>query len=120
MRQYISRLPSSLEDQARVDGARERQIILRIIFPLSTPAIAIVAINTFMGAWNTFLFPFILTNTPQMRTLPVGLALFNTLHGADWVHLMAGSSITALPVILVFLAFQKHIIAGLTTGLVKR
>ncbi|MBI4335233.1 MAG: carbohydrate ABC transporter permease [Candidatus Omnitrophica bacterium] len=120
MRQYISRLPVSLEDQARVDGATERQILFRIVFPLSRPALAIIGINTFMGAWNTFLFPFILTNTPQMRTLPVGLALFKNLQGGDWVHLMAGSSITALPVILVFLMFQKHIIAGLTTGLVKR
>jgi multiple sugar transport system permease protein len=120
MRQYIARLPTSLEDQARVDGATERQIILKIIFPLSRPALAIVGINTFMGAWNTFLFPFILTNTHDMRTLPVGLALFKNLQGADWVHLMAGSSITALPVIIVFLGFQKHIIAGLTTGLVKR
>lgn len=120
MRQYISQLPTSFEDQARVDGATESQIIFKIIFPLSRPALAIVAINTFMGAWNTFLFPFILTNTPQMRTLPVGLALFKNLQGADWAHLMAGSSLTALPVILVFLGFQKHIIAGLTTGLAKR
>ncbi len=120
MKQYISRLPTSLEDQARVDGASERQILFRIIFPLSRPALAIVGINTFMGAWNTFLFPFLLTNTPEMRTLPVGLALFKTLQGAGWTHLMAASSITALPVIVVFLAFQKHIIAGLTTGLVKR
>jgi len=120
MKQYISNLPVSLEDQARVDGATERQILLKIIFPLSTPALAIVGINTFMGAWNTFLFPFILTNTTEMRTLPVGLALFKNLQGADWGHLMAGSSITALPVILVFLGFQKYIIAGLTTGLVKR
>jgi multiple sugar transport system permease protein len=120
MKQYISRLPISLEDQARVDGATERQILFKIIFPLSKPALAIIGINTFMGAWNTFLFPFILTNTPHMRTLPVGLALFKNLQGADWVHLMAGSSITAMPVILVFLGFQKYIIAGLTTGLVKR
>jgi len=120
MRQYIARLPVSLEDQARVDGATEKQIIFKIIFPLSRPALAIVGINTFMGAWNTFLFPFILTNTHDMRTLPVGLALFKNLQGGDWVHLMAGSSITALPVIIVFLGFQKHIIAGLTTGLVKR
>ncbi|MCM8782075.1 MAG: carbohydrate ABC transporter permease [Candidatus Omnitrophica bacterium] len=120
MRQYILNLPTSLEDQARVDGATEFQILFKIIFPLSRPALAIVGINTFMGAWNTFLFPFILTNTSEMRTLPVGLALFKTLQGADWVHLMAGSGLTALPVILVFLGFQKHIIAGLTTGLVKR
>jgi len=120
MKQYISRLPTSLEDQARVDGATDRQILFKIIFPLSKPALAIIGINTFMGAWNTFLFPFILTNTARMRTLPVGLALFKNLQGADWVHLMAGSGLTALPVILVFLGFQKHIIAGLTTGLVKR
>lgn len=120
MRQYILGLPISLEDQARVDGATDRQILFKIIFPLSKPALAIVGINTFMGAWNTFLFPFILTNTPGMRTLPVGLALFKNLQGADWVHLMAGSGLTALPVMLVFLGFQKHIIAGLTTGLVKR
>ncbi len=120
MRQYIVSLPVSLEDQARVDGATEGQILFKIIFPLSKPALAIVGINTFMGAWNTFLFPFLLTNTPGMRTLPVGLALFKNLRGADWVHLMAGSGLTALPVIVVFLCFQKHIIAGLTTGLVKR
>lgn len=120
MKQYISRLPTSLEDQARVDGATDRQILFKIIFPLSKPALAIIGITTFMGAWNTFLFPFILTNTTRMRTLPVGLALFKNLQGADWVHLMAGSSLTALPVMLVFLGFQKHIIAGLTTGLVKR
>jgi multiple sugar transport system permease protein len=120
MKQYISRLPTSLEDQARVDGATEKQILFNIIFPLSRPALAIVGINTFMGAWNTFLFPFLLTNTPEMRTLPVGLALFKNLQGAGWTQLMAASSITALPVIIVFLAFQKHIIAGLTTGLVKR
>ncbi|MDD5449430.1 MAG: carbohydrate ABC transporter permease [Candidatus Omnitrophica bacterium] len=120
MRQYISRLPASLEDQARVDGATDRQIIFKIIFPLSRPALAIIGINTFMGSWNTFLFPFILTDTARMRTLPVGLALFKNLQGADWVHLMAASSMTALPIIIIFLGFQKHIIAGLTTGLVKR
>jgi len=120
MKQYISRLPVSMEDQARVDGASETQILFKIIFPLSIPALAIVGINTFMGAWNTFLFPFILTNTPHMRTLPVGLALFKNLQGADWVHIMAGSGLTALPVIIVFLGFQKYIIAGLQTGLVKR
>lgn len=119
MRQYISKLPLAMEDAARVDGANDFQIFFRIILPLSKPALAVVGINTFMGSWNTFLYPFILTNTTEMRTLPVGLALYKSLHGVDWVHLMAGSAISALPVIVVFLCFQRYIIAGLTAGSVK-
>ena len=116
LRQYISKLPMSVEEAARIDGASEFQIFTRVIIPLAQPALAVVGINTFMGAWNTFLYPFLLTNTVEMRTLPVGLALYKSLHGVDWVHLMAGSAITALPVIVVFLCFQRYIIEGLTRG----
>ena len=116
MRQYISKLPTAVEEAARIDGASDFQIFWRVIVPLSQPALAVVGINTFMGSWNTFLYPFLLTNTVHMRTLPVGLALYKSLHGVDWVHLMAGSAITALPVIIVFLCFQRHIIEGLTRG----
>jgi multiple sugar transport system permease protein len=119
MRQYISKLPVAMEDAARVDGASDFQIFFRIILPLTTPALAVVGINTFMGSWNTFLYPFILTNTTDMRTLPVGLALYKDLYGVDWVHLMAGSAVSAIPVIVVFLCFQRYIIAGLTAGSVK-
>jgi len=116
MRQYISKLPLSVEEAARIDGASDFQIFTHVILPLSQPALAVAGINTFMGSWNTFLYPFLLTNTVEMRTLPVGLALYKSLHGVDWVHLMAGSAITALPVIIVFLCFQRHIIEGLTRG----
>ncbi len=116
MRQYISKLPLAVEEAARIDGASEFQIFTRVIVPLSQPALAVVGINTFMGSWNTFLYPFLLTNTVEMRTLPVGLALYKSLHGVDWVHLMAGSAITSLPVIVVFLCFQRYIIEGLTRG----
>ncbi len=116
MQQYISKLPLAVEEAARIDGASEFQIFCRVIVPLSQPALAVVGINTFMGSWNTFLYPFLLTNTVEMRTLPVGLALYKSLHGVDWVHLLAGSAITALPVIIVFLCFQRHIIEGLTRG----
>ena len=116
MRQYISKLPMAVEEAARIDGASEFQIFTKVIIPLAQPALAVVGINTFMGSWNTFLYPFLLTNTVQMRTLPVGLALYKSLHGVDWVHLMAGSAITALPVIIVFLCFQRYIIEGLTRG----
>ena len=120
MKQYISALPASLEDAARIDGAGEFQIFFKIVMPLSRPALAVIGINTFIGSWNTFLYPFLLTNTAEMRTLPVGLALYKNLQGIDWVRLMAGSSITALPVILVFLFFQRYIIAGLTAGAVRK
>ena len=116
MRQYISKLPMAVEEAARIDGASEFQIFTRVIIPLAQPALAVAGINTFMGSWNTFLYPFLLTNTVEMRTLPVGLALYKSLHGVDWVHLMAGSAITALPVIVVFLCFQRYIIEGLTRG----
>ena len=116
MRQYISKLPIAVEEAARIDGASEFNIFTKVILPLSQPALAVAGINTFMGAWNTFLYPFLLTNTVEMRTLPVGLALYKSLHGVDWVHLMAGSAITALPVIIVFLCFQRYIIEGLTRG----
>ena len=116
MRQYVSKLPLAIEDAARIDGASDWQIFFRVILPLSKPALAVIGINTFMGSWNTFLYPFLLTNTAEMRTLPVGLALYKSLQGVDWVHLMAGSSITAIPVIILFLCFQRYIIAGLTSG----
>lgn len=119
LRQYISSLPVDLEDAALVDGASQMQILFKVIVPLAKPALAVVGINTFMGSWNSFLYPFLLTNTTQMRTLPVGLALYKSLYSVDWVHLMAASGITAIPVIIVFLCFQKHIIAGLTSGAVK-
>lgn len=120
MRQYIISLPSSFEDAARIDGAGDLQIFFRIILPLSRPALAVVSIHTFIQSWNTFLYPFLLTNTPEMRTLPVGLLLYKNLQGADWVHLMAASSITSFPVMILFLFFQRHILAGLTAGSVKK
>ena len=90
-----------------LDGAGPFQTLFKIVLPLCKPALAVVGINTFLGSWNTFVYPFLLTNTAEMRTLPVGLALYKGLHGVDWVHLMAGSSLAALPVIIVFLFFQK-------------
>lgn len=119
LRQYILQLPISLEEAAMLDGAGPFQIVFRIVLPLCKPVLAVVGINTFLGSWNTFIYPFLLTNTTEMRTLPVGLALYKGLHGVDWVHLMAGSSLAALPVIVVFLIFQKLIISGLTAGAEK-
>jgi multiple sugar transport system permease protein len=115
--QYVTSLPTELEDAARVDGAGDMGIFFRIVLPLCRPALAVVGINTFLVSWNSFLYPLILTNTERMRTLPVGLALYSQgEHSVDWGHLTAGSTVCALPIIVVFLLFQRHIIEGITAG----
>jgi multiple sugar transport system permease protein len=117
MRQYIQQLPIDLEEAARVDGAGDASVFWRVVMPLSRPALAVVGINTFLVNWNSFIFPLILTSSEGMRTLPVGLALYSQgQHAVDWGHLMAGSMLATLPVLLVFLLFQRHIIEGITAG----
>lgn len=119
MRQYIAALPTELEDAARVDGAGEMYIVFRIVAPLCKPAMAVVAIQVFLVNWNLFLFPFIFTTRPEMRTLPVALAFFQGYQEIDWPHLLAASTLATLPILVVFLVFQRQIISGLTAGALK-
>ena len=101
-----------------VSGAGEMTILFRIVMPMLRPVLAVVAIHTCLINWNSFLFPFILTNTTSMRTLPVGVALLSQgAHSIDWGHLMAGAVISALPVVVAFVIFQRQIISGLTSGM---
>lgn len=120
MKQYIDGLPADLEDAARVDGAGELTIFFRIVFPLCKPALAVLAVQIFLTTWNSFLFPKILTNSSEMYTLPVGLALLQDPRSSDWPVTMAGSTIAALPVIIFFLIFQKRITEGITAGALKQ
>jgi multiple sugar transport system permease protein len=118
IRQYVRSIPTDCEEAARIDGAGEMSILFRVVFPMLTPVLAVVAIHTCLTNWNSFLFPFILTNSTSMRTLPVGLALLSQgAHSIDWGHLMAGAVISALPVVAAFLVFQRRIIGGLTAGM---
>jgi multiple sugar transport system permease protein len=120
IRQYVSTLPTDCEEAARIDGAGEFTILFRIVFPMLKPVLAVVAIHTCLTNWNSFLFPFILTHSASMRTLPVGLAMLSQgAHSIDWGHLMAGAVISALPVVAAFLVFQRRIIGGLTAGISK-
>jgi ABC-type glycerol-3-phosphate transport system permease component len=119
MRQYISSLPAEIEDAARVDGAGDLYIVFRIVMPLAKPALAVLAFQVFLTNWNSFLYPFILTSSDQMRTLPVALALMKGYQTIDWPQLFAASTVSALPVILFFLMIQKKIIHGLTAGAIK-
>ncbi len=120
VRQYVSTLPVSLEEAARIDGAGELRIIFQIVMPLCRPALAILAIQVFMTNWNSFLFPFILTSSDQFRTLPVALAMLLGYQAIDWPRLMAGSMVSVIPILAVFLVFQRQIIAGLTAGAIKQ
>lgn len=120
VRQYISTLPVSLEEAARIDGAGELRILFKIVMPLCRPALAILAIQVFMTNWNSFLFPFILTSSEQYRTLPVALALLLGYQSIDWYQLMAGSVVAVVPIMAVFFVFQRQIISGITKGAFKQ
>jgi multiple sugar transport system permease protein len=120
IRQFLVSIPEDCEEAARLEGAGEVTVLFRIVMPMLKPALAVVAIHTSLINWNSFLFPFILTNTTSMRTLPVGLAMLSQgAHSIDWGHLMAGAVIASLPVIVAFLVFQRQIISGLTSGMSK-
>ncbi len=120
VRQYVLGLPIELEEAARVDGASDWAIFRAVVLPLMKPVLAVVAIQSFLTNWNSFLFPLIFVDSDRLRTLPVGLALLSqTEHSVDWSFLMAGSTVASLPVLAVFLLFQRHILSGLLAGAEK-
>ena len=118
LRQFFLTIPRDLEDAARVDGATELTIFLKVILPLSKPALATLAIFAFMGSWKDFLWPLIVTNRLDMRTVEVGIANFSNLYTTDWPHQMAAAVVVMLPIVLVFVAAQKYFVKGITmTGI---
>jgi multiple sugar transport system permease protein len=118
LRQFFLTIPRDLEDAARVDGASEFTVFWKIVLPLSRPALATLAVFAFMASWKDFLWPLIVTNRTEMRTVEVGIASFSTLYATDWPHQMAAAVIVLLPIILVFLSGQKYFVKGVTlTGL---
>jgi multiple sugar transport system permease protein len=119
MRQFMLGLPRELLDAARVDGAGELRIFARVFLPLCTPALATLGILTFLGSWNNFLWPLVVAQTEDTYTLPVALALYSTGQNAtQYGLLLAGATIVVLPVLLVFMVFQRRFIQGIaTTGL---
>ena len=120
VRQYVRQLPMELEDAARVDGATDWQIFREIVLPLLKPVLAVVAIQSFLTNWNSFVYPLVFVDSDRLRTLPVGLALLSqTEHSVDWSFLMAGSTVASLPVLAVFVAGQRRILSGLLAGAEK-
>ncbi|PZF65151.1 carbohydrate ABC transporter permease [Curtobacterium sp. MCBD17_013] len=118
LKRFFDDVPRELEEAARVDGASRLRVFGQIILPLSRPIIAAVGIFVFIGAWNNFLLPFIVTNNPNLMTLPVGLQTVTPSYGVIFALQMAEAILAALPLILVFVLFQRHIIRGIaTTGI---
>ncbi|MEV7871804.1 carbohydrate ABC transporter permease [Streptomyces sp. NPDC088124] len=118
LKRFFEALPRELEDAARIDGASEARVFFSVVLPLSRPIVAAVAIFVFIGAWNNFMWPFIVTNDPGLMTLPVGLATVKDSFGIVYSQSMASALLASLPLIVVFLLFQRRIVRSVaTTGL---
>ena len=119
LRQYMRSIPDSLLDAARIDGASEFKIFWRIVLPLCRPALAATAIFTFTYAWEDFFWPLIIVSSPDHYTAPLGLALFVVKNRTSWDMLMAGSVIATLPMVVVFMIFQRNFIRGISLSGIK-
>jgi multiple sugar transport system permease protein len=119
MRQFFLSIPNDLLDAGRIDGCTEFKVFSKVALPLSFPGIATLVIFTFMGVWNDFLWPRIVINSEKLFTLPLGLAQLQMKNTSNEAQIMAGTVLTALPMILVFLFMQRQFIAGMTAGALK-
>lgn len=123
MRQFVKTLPTELIEAARIDGAGEFGVFIRIILPLMKPGMAVLGIFTFIGNWNNFLWPLLVTSSVNMRVLPVGMALIRGGIGEANIlvmgQVMAGSTLVAIPMVVVFLVFQRYFLQGITIGAIK-
>jgi multiple sugar transport system permease protein len=114
LRQFMLGLAPELEDAARIDGASPFGIFFRIVLPLSRPALAVVAVFTFMGTWNDFIWPLLMIHTPDKQTLTLGLASMQGRWATRWPELMAGTLMSVTPVILLLVFFQRYFEEGIT------
>ena len=122
MKQFFEGLSSSLEEAARIDGASTYQILFRIFLPLAKPALGALTILTFQGVWNEFFWPLVVLTSPQDRfTLTIGLLSFRRMYGVafDWGPILAGSVISALPLVVLFVVFQRYFVEGISFTGVK-
>lgn len=118
LRQHFLTLPASILESAEIDGAGHWRRLWQIVVPVSVPSIATVALVTVVSEWNDYIWPLIITDRPETMTLPVGLTLLQNSesNGSGWGILMAGAVLVIVPILLVFAALQRYIVAGLTQG----
>ncbi|MBU5440433.1 carbohydrate ABC transporter permease [Paenibacillus sp. MSJ-34] len=118
-KQFMSSIPSEILECAKVEGCNQFQIYLKIILPLSKTVLAVMAILTFMDSWNTFFWPLLVTNTMDMQTIQVGLKNFRFANSTYFAPMMAGATIAALPMFVLFFSLQRYFLEGVTVGAVK-
>lgn len=116
---YLNTLPRELDEAVRMDGAGSFTALWRVLVPISVPGIVSVGVYTFMIAWNEYLFALTLTRTVDMRTVPIGIQLLMGQHSYQWNEIMAMSILGSIPVLILFLFFQRYFISGLASGSVK-
>ncbi len=119
IRQFFLNLPKDVENAARLEGASEGQIFLLIGLPMAVPILTVLGVFTFMGAWTDFLWPLLMTNSLEMRTLEVGLSVFKTQYTVNWPLQMAASMIIQVPIIILFAFTQKYFTRGIVIAGVK-
>ena len=119
MRQFMYSIPDELLEASRMDGASEWRTFWTIVLPLAKPGLAALGIFTFMNVWNSFLWPIIVLNSAELYTLPVGLKTLQDANLASFKLLMSGAAVAAIPMIIVFILFQRYFVKGLTFGGVK-
>lgn len=119
LRQAFLGLPRELEEAAFMDGSGHIRNFITLVIPLSKPAIATVAVFSFMGSWNNFLWPLIVINSPDLMTLPLGLSSLSSRFVTDWNLLLAGATISVLPIVAVFLFAQRYILQGVAMSGLK-
>jgi len=119
MKQFFEQLPRELGESARMDGASEFVIFIKVYLPLAKPALATLGIMTFQAGWNAFMWPMIVLNSDQMKTVQVGLAAFQYNYNTNYGPLMAGTIIATLPVLVLFIFAQKYYIQGIAEAGIK-
>ncbi len=118
MRQFIQSIPDELLDASRIDGAGDMRTFWQIVLPLCRPALSALLIFQFIGIWNDFLWPLIVTDTDRSRTLPIGVALFSFLHWVQYNLVIAGSVLVMLPMVIFYFIFQRAFVEGIVlTGM---
>lgn len=119
LRGFMAGIPRELDEAMLIDGATPRSIFWHLMLPLSRPALATAGIFSFLGAWDEFPWAVTIIDSPEKRTLPIAIALFQGEHGTSWGLVFAASVIAVTPVLAVFVIFQRHFVSGLQAGAMK-
>lgn len=119
LRQFFLQIPTELEEAATIDGAGRWRIMAQIMVPLARPAVATLSLFTFLWAWNSYLWPLIVLNSPTKMTIQVGLSYFQGAHVGEYNVIMAGSFLSLIPIVILFLITQRQLVAGIVAGAVK-